>query len=525
MPEESATIQQMDQQIELVVTTDPVTGAGGVDYFTDEADSHALHSKALSGAGYTAISQGLKMLMSIASQVILSRLLFPAQFGIVAMVAPVLAIVNLFTDLGLSQAVIQRKRITQEDLSALYWFGIGASSVCALIIIAVSPLVALAYHQRAVAPVCAALALQMPLGALAGHASALMARKMRFGAIATIEVLSQAAGLTVSVISALAGAGYWSLVLGQLAITLTQAVGDRQLSGWRPSKPKWSPTAAPMLTFGANLTGFTLLGLFSTYSDNVLVGILRGPVALGLFDKAFSLVLRPVQSVTAPISRVATPLLARTVDEPVVYRRAYITMLQAITLLGGPGLIVISVRSSELVDTLLGKHWAGAAPIMTWICVAALFTSLSGSSYWLFTSQNRPNEQLKCGLVSSGLVLVSMLAGLPWGPVGIAKSYALFAPVVHGWFIWTAGRKGPVRRMDVVRGIYPLVIALPLAALAVYMLCTRLALRPVADIAFAVLLSYSVTVLVFLLFPGGRSSAGMLRKLKSLTPAAATNIA
>ncbi len=275
-----------------------------IDLLPSEMDTGALHGKALTGAVYTAISQGVKALMSVVSQVVLSRILFPAQFGIVAMVAPVLAIVGLFNDLGLSSAVIQRDKISQEDLNSLFWLGLGASSLCALVVIAISPLVALAYHQHAVGSVCAALACQMPLGALAGHSSALMARKLRFKAIAFMEVLSQGAMLTVSIIAAKAGAGYWALVLGQLAMTLTQAVGDRQLSGWRPSRPKWTPGAVPMLKFGANLTGFNMLSMFSMYSDNILVGILRRPGALGLFDKSFSMVIRPVGSITAPISRI-----------------------------------------------------------------------------------------------------------------------------------------------------------------------------------------------------------------------------
>ena len=171
-----------------------------IDYFVDETDTRALSGKAVSGAVYTAIAQGARIVMSITSQIVLSHLLFPAQFGIVAMVAPVLAIVSLFNDLGLSQAVIQKERITQDDLSALYWLGLGTSTACALLLIAISPLIAMAYHQRVVGPVCIALACQIPIGALAGHASALMARKMRFRAIAAVEITAQAVGLTTSIV-------------------------------------------------------------------------------------------------------------------------------------------------------------------------------------------------------------------------------------------------------------------------------------------------------------------------------------
>lgn len=491
--------------------------------FIPDTEAGTLHGKAVKGAAYTAISQALKTAMSIGSQILLARLLLPAQFGIVAMVAPVLAFVSLFNDLGLSQAVIQREEITQADLSALYWLGLGVSSLLALIVVAVSPLVGMMYHQPAVGPVCAVLAVQLPVGALAGHSSALLARKLRFRAMATMEVISQAVGLVVSFLSVWAGAGYWSLVIGQLAATVTQAIGDRHLAAWQPSRPKWTSTVGPMLTFGANLTGFNLLSQFSLYCDNVLVGILRGPGALGLFDKAFSLVLRPVSAITTPVSRVATPLLSRSLNQPDTYRQAYLSMLQSVILLGGPGLITGSVLANEIVVTVLGKAWGGSGPIMTWICIAALFTSLSGSSYWIFTSQNRPNEQLQCGFVSSALILVSMLAGLPWGPIGIAKSYALFAPLVHGCFTWKATRKGPVRGRDVLESIYPLVLALPCAAFAVHALSRHLHMPALLRIVVCLGFSYLVTVSVTLVFPPGRRAARTLAALRhrATAPAAA----
>ena len=445
----------------------------------------------------------------------MSRLLLPAEYGIVAMAAPVLAFMGLFNNLGLAQAVVQKERITQRDLNSLFWLGLALSSACALIAAALSPLVGLAYHQPAAGQVCAALALQMPLGALAGHASALMSRRMQFGAMAIMEVTSALVGFVVSLVCALLGCSYWSLVIGQLASSVVSVIGDRQLSGWRPSRPGWSASAFPMLRFGANLTGYSLLSTFSLYADNALVGFLKGPAALGLFDKAFSLVLRPLSSITAPIGRVATPLLSRLNNEPETYRRTYLSILQAILLLALPGLVVGSTMTGEIVGTLLGRRWLGSAPVMSFICVAAMFTPLAGSSGWLFTSQGRPSDQLRSGVISSSLIFVSMLAGLPWGPTGIAASYALFAPAVHGCPAFVATRRGPVRLRDVLGSVYPMAVGAGAAAVAVILLRPIVGLPHLVRIAGALAVAYGLVVGVVLLFPDGRKSARILFKLMS----------
>ena len=485
-----------------------------IDDFSDHVESSSLRGKAVSGAAYTAVSQALKVGFSISSQLLLSRLLFPSQFGIVAMVTPILAFAGLFTDLGLSQAVVQRQRITHKELNTLYWLGLAASSLCALLTTALAPLIAKAYHEHAVQGVCIALAWLMPLAAMAGNGSALLSRRMHFGKIAIVEVLSAAVGLAAGVCSALLHAGYWALVIAQATNTLTQVIANRQFSGWRPSMPSWTPTVKPMLRFGAHLTGFSLLSTFSLYSDNVLVGILRGPAALGLFDKSFSLVLRPVGMASAPISRVATPLLSRLLHKPDSYRRAYMSMLLASAFVTTPGLLVVSVMASPLVSGVLGTKWNGAAPIMTWISLAAMFLPFSGSSYWLFASQDRAEGQLKCGFISSSLILVSMLAGLHWGPVGIATSYALFAPLVHGSFIWVATQTGPVRLSTVAKGTYPLITGLSVAAVVVHRLASVLHFPGLINVGIVLVASYMVTAIVILIIPDGRKAASVLLKVK-----------
>ena len=338
-----------------------------------------------------------------------------------------------------------------------------------------------------------------------------------FGAMAAMEVASSAANFAAALISALAGAGFWSLVIGQMAGLAVSVIGDRQLSGWRPSRPSWSASAFPMLRFGANLTGFNLLSTFSLYADNALVGLLNGPVALGLFDKAFSLVLRPLSSITALVGRVATPLLSRLDRDPEAYRRSYLSMLQAIMLLALPGLVVGCLMTTEVTRTLLGSHWIGSASIMTWICAAAMFTPFSGSTYWLFTSQGRPNDQLKCGFLSSSLILVSMLCGLPWGARGIAASYAIFAPAVHGCFMQVATRSGPVRLHDVVKATIPILTGILIAFIVVHVIQTCVPFPSFIRIVLALTGAYVSTILVTIAFPQGRRS---LLSLKSLRGAA-----
>ena len=231
------------------------------DYFSPQGDVADLRKRTIRGSLVTGLGQIARVVISFVSQIVLGHLLLPSQFGLVAMVGPITALLELLKDLGLSQAIISRENITRESVNSLYWIGLSASAAAALALAALSPLVALLYRQPAVAPVMVALAFQMPIAALAGHASALMARKMRFAAIAVIDVGGALITLLAAAVSAVAGLGYWSLVVGTTAGALFRAAFDLLFSGWRPGPPGWSRGAASMLKFGGQMTGFSIISL------------------------------------------------------------------------------------------------------------------------------------------------------------------------------------------------------------------------------------------------------------------------
>ena len=474
-------------------------------YQAPEDDLVTLRARTISGSFYIGAGQVLRILISLASQIILGRLLLPADFGLVAMTAPVISFLELFKDLGLSQAVVTREEFTTRDLNALYWLGIALSVACALVLAAVSPIVAGLYREPQVCPIMIALAAQMPLASLGGHASALMARRMKYAAIAVVEVVAAGVTLITAVLSVWLGARYWGLVIGVACGAITRAVLDLWLSGWRPGPPAWTENTRGLIGFGGQLTMSSFLGYCTYYFDNIAVGALFGPATLGLFDRSFSLVLRPLSSVTAPISRVAIPLLARSRADAESYRSSYSALLKGLVGLGTPGLIVLSLSSRDVISFLLGANWLGMTTMFSAICVAAIFTPLSGSSAWLFVSQERPGEQVKIGLISSLMIIVGMVAGLPFGANGVAIAYALIAPFVHGCYSWAAARKGPVSRLDIVRTLAPTFATSLLIVMATLVLQRALSGQQVlVRLGVTGFVAYLIEGTVFVASPSGR---------------------
>jgi PST family polysaccharide transporter len=437
------------------------------DVIADPHDPTMLKRRSVRGAVATFIGQGTRFLLQLLSQVMLARLLLPAEFGLVAMIGPVLSFVGIFNELGLSQATVQRPNITHQELSNLFWINVAVSAALALLMCGAAPLIALFYGDPRLTVITMWLATLLVVAGLSAQQLALMNRHMRFGQLATIDVACTFMAVAVGVISAWFGMGYWSLVLMQAANGLTILVMAWAWSNWLPSLPKRGVGTLSLLHFGSHMTGYNLINFAGANLDSVMIGKLGGSVALGLYDRAFKLVAAPMWTISLPVARVADSLLARLQGTAERYRRAFLLMLQAVLLITVPAVAFTAAMAPALVRFLLGPAWEAAAPIVAWLAVATAFAPLSLSASWLFVSQNRPAEQTRFACLRTGVAVLALLAGLHWGAVGVARSYAVFGLLVHGLPLWGATRRGPVQLRDVAGIGCPIAIGGAIAMLVV----------------------------------------------------------
>jgi PST family polysaccharide transporter len=479
---------------------------GSPDYFDDADVKGNLRSRLVGGSAVTLAGSALKFVLNLGSTVILARLLNPEAYGLLAMVFAVTNFITLFQDMNLSLATVQRKDITHAQVSTIYWVNIAITLAVALAILAVAPGISWFYAEPRLTEIAALLCLAVILRGLGSQHKALLRRKMRFGAVAAIEVLSMIAGYIVAIMMAWKGYGYWSLVWLHIAMAGVNTALSWVWSGWRPGRPVRGSGVRSMLVFGGNLTGFTLVRYPANSLDRALIGWQAGAAPLGLYSKSFEL-LGPVTAyVTTPISTVAVSALSRLVETPAEYRSVYRRFMQAIAVFSLFTSVVVGCAAHDIVAVLLGEKWLGAAPILAIIGILVFVESMAVCLQWLFISQGRGGELLRYGVFDSVLRIVAILCGLPWGVIGIASAIAatsLFARLPLQ--IWYACRAGPVPGGDVYRAILPISIA-ALAALAAnglqqkYFSLTGPALGIVASVA----ISSVAMAVVLLMSPSGR---------------------
>lgn len=477
------------------------------DFWPDVSPDGGLKTRSVRGASITALVQLPKIVLMLGSQLVLARLLLPADFGVVAMVTPVIGFVQVLADLGLTQAVVSRPQLRLSELNGFFWINLGLSAALAVLACLSGPLLAWLYGEPRVMAVTIASSALILLGGLGMVQAALLNRQMRYGALAIIEVSALAVSVAAGAAFAWFGWGYWSLVIAQALATLTTTSLCWTLSNWRPRAPSVDRGALSLAKFGGNITVSNLAGYLNMTIDNVMIGAALGSVALGLYDRAWKLAVQPLSQIQAPFHRVAVPALSRLVDDADRYRQAFAQMTQAMLLVVAPAMIFAGLLADPLIAVVLGPRWLPGAPIFAWLCVGAILTPINSATFWLLVSQARAREQMVFGTAAAVINVAAYASGLPFGIVYVAAVSALSVWVIQTpMLVWVAARTGPVDRAMMLRLLLPNVVASAVTALLLWRLREAFAINGFVSLALCAAAAMACYVAVLACFPARRAA-------------------
>ena len=466
-------------------------------------------------------AQAIRLLVQFASVITLARLLPPEAFGLIAMVAALSTALDLVKELGLSAATIQRTHLTHAQVNALFWINAGAGAAIAAGLAAASPLIADFYGQPALIGVTRWLALGFLISGLTTQHWALLRRHMRFGSIALIDTLSDLCGLAAAVVMAVCGWGYWSLVALRLVPLAINLAGSWSQSAWRPGWPRMAPVRELVL-FGLSVTGSGLATALTRSLDQILIGWLWGPVALGLYERAAKLALVPLNNINAPLYTVGLPALSRLVAEPSRYRKGACDLIRQLAMITMPGAALIACTGDWTTALLFGPTWKAAGPLVACFGVVCVVQPTIIVFGLLYLAEDRSQGLLRFSLVDAILTALAFVGGLHFGALGVALSYAACTVFIRlPVAIWLAGRGHHVVARDLIGAILPAGASAVAVAGAVFLLRQAIAglgqVGPIVGYLIVAPVALACAVGVLASVPSSRAPLlGLLRLLKPL---------
>ena len=406
--------------------------------------------RSASGNALLALSgQWGRYALQLLALVVFSRLLSPADFGLVAMVTGVVGIAYVIGDFGLSLAALQAEDLHTDQRTNLFWCNsVIGFLIAALICVAAAPMASF-YEDSRVAPIAIALASVFLVNGIAVQFRTELNRDLRFGVIAAADTLGQAAGFVGALVGALIGWSYWALVaMPVIAAVVTNAIIVAYANWW----PGWYRRGTPMrslLTFGVNVLLTQVINYISTNVDQIVIGRVWGATPLGFYNRAFQIARIPAQQVAAPLTRVVLPYLSRLLGDPVAYLEAVKkTQLALATLL--LSLLAFAAGTGDwLVPVVLGEGWQQAVPLLRVLCLAGALQAIGYVTYWVLLSQGKTGllfaTELGARLVMIALIIAAAVRGPLWVALAAAAGQALLLVSAAAFALPRANvRPGPV---------------------------------------------------------------------------------
>jgi PST family polysaccharide transporter len=409
-----------------------------------------LGAAASRGTTITLLAQAGKTVVQFGSMIALARLLVPEDFGLVAMVSAVIGVAELVRDFGLSLAAIQSPTLSKAERDNLFWANLAMGTACSAVAVATAPLIALAYGEPSLTPIVVALASVFVISGFTTQFKASLSRDMRFKAIGVSDLSAQIGSTLIAIGLAMAGAGLWALVAQQILAALLAAIMCVWQAKWWPGLPHRGVSIRRFASFGAGVFGTQAISYATMNVDNIAIGVAFGPTPLGYYSRAYRLMMMPLNQVNAPMTQVALPVLSRVQGESNVFL-SYLLKAQLVACYLTATLFAVATGLSEpLVRVLFGSQWLEVVPIFAVLAVGGIFRAVAQIAYWAYLARGKSGALFRQRMVTGPITIVLILAGLPWGPVGVAAGASLAGLVSWIIAVLHVGRVTDIRTFPLI---------------------------------------------------------------------------
>jgi PST family polysaccharide transporter len=412
--------------------------AGGA--FQANVNDGGIRRLAVRGAGVTVLSSGIGLAIQIVSTVVLSRLLVPKDFGLVAMVTTFSLLLVNFGINGFTEAVLQAEKMDRNLASNLFWINITAGLLLTVAFAASGSAMARFYGNPLVARVAIGVSLTIIATSSSVIHQALLKRAMRFTTVSLIAMFSQASSIGVMIFLAWRHWGYKALVVGVIVQAVIQSVGVWSCCHWIPGFPRRVAGTRNMVQFAMHVYGRFTVNYFSRNSDNMLVGWRYGAGALGFYKKAYDLFALSASQLTAPLANVAVSALSRLKPQSPQYRNSLLNAIGVIAFAGMGISAAFTLIGKDLIRLLLGPGWEQAGQIFVYFGPGIGVMMIYYAHSWIHLSIGRPDRWFRWGIVEVAVTFLLFLLMLPFGPVGIAIAWTVSFWILVIPAFWYAGK-------------------------------------------------------------------------------------
>lgn len=374
--------------------------------------ANSIKQQLFSGVFYTALAKYSGILLSLVVAGILARLLSPEDFGVVAIATVIIAFFNLFTDMGLSPAIVQHKSLTKEELSDIFSFTVWIGIAISLLFFAASWLIAEAYGSEILRTLCQLLSINLFFASVTIVPGALFYLHKEFKFIAIRSFVIQIVAGAGAVTAALCGAGLYALIINPILSSILIFVISYQRYPQRLRLTLGIPVIRKIFSYSAYQFLFNVINYFSRNLDKLLIGKYMSMTDLGYYEKSYRLMMLPLQNITQVITPVMHPIFSDYQNDKNRLITSYERIVRFLAFIGLPLSVLLFFTAEEVTLIIFGDQWGPSIPVFRILALSVGIQVILSSSGSIFQAAGDTRSLFVCGLFSSAFNVAGMLLGI-----------------------------------------------------------------------------------------------------------------
>lgn len=413
----------------------------------------SILKKAFKGAIWLSSFRAAAQLFSWATTIVIAHILVPRDYGLMGMATVLTGFAALFSDLGLGAAIIQRKEVSQKELSSLFWFlvlwGILLGLICFVL---AYPTVAI-FKERRLLRITQSVSLLYIIGSFTIVPFNILNRSLRFKAIGFIEATSVIVSCLAMISIAKAGGGVWTLIGGHVIRQLVRLGLVFLTVHWRPSLLFNLAMIRPYVSFGLNVAGSRVLNYLYNRSPIFFGGRALGDHLLGFYCLASDLALIPRDKIISLINRIAFPVFSRYQDDQLEFNWFYLRVTKLIAMITFPIFFGVFFTADLLIPVVLGEKWRPTVFMFKMLCVNQLIFCLTIPNNLANNAQNRPHWTLYRDLISAILLPYCFYVAARHGLNALVIPWVTVDPLIRLGFTLITIRKMGISAFEYAKNL------------------------------------------------------------------------
>lgn len=385
-----------------------------------------LAHHAISGFFWSFLGIATQGLSQILILIILARLLSPEDFGLVGVALIVISFSNIFYELGIGSAIVQRANLEKRHVWVGYTLSLITSVVLSAIVWFSIPLIVSFFRMERLSLILKVMIFIFPVNSLSVVSASLLQKEFKFRTLALVEVISYIVGFGIcGIVLATIKFGVWALVCANLCQSVVKAIMLLILERHFLKIFFDLKACKELLQFGIGFSIAEIANFFAGQGDNIITGKVLGAQALGIYGRAYQFMVIPATLFGSVIDKVLFPVMSKIQDKPQQLTQAYQYGLKIIALLTLPLSVVVFILAPEFIFTVLGQKWGAAIIPLQILCISMFFRTSYKLSESLTRASGAVYERAWRQWVYALFVFVGAWVGSRFGISGIAAGVSI----------------------------------------------------------------------------------------------------